>query len=282
MLPTPQEQIWFLACASLPDPQAGRLLGGLPPDTSDADALAALLTRQGATPGHPFTPLAPALSRVVAIAAVLRRQRAGESRLELLWLPRDCARTEQTAETSVIGTFLQAVGKFRPQLVGYGSYRRDFPLLMQRALVLGLHLPEFCRPPRSTEPADDYFAPDSRLHLDLSETLGRGAEPAPSPGDLAVLAGIPGHLAPEDQASMPLWLEGKLATIVQQSCFRALSTYLLWMRLMHLAGHLDRDAYDEEQQRLLDRLLALGEQAETEFLNRYVEEWERLKQATGQ
>ena len=281
MPPLPQEQTWFFACASLPDPQAGRLLGDVPAGATDAEALAALQAKRGASPEHPFPPLAPALSRVVAIAAVLRRQRAGETRLELLWLPRDCTRAEQTAEISVVGTFLQAVGKFQPQLVGYGSRRRDLPLLMQRALVLGLHLPEFCRPPRTAGPADT-FTPGGHQHLDVAETLASGGDSPPPLVELAVLAGIPGSPAPDGQASVTLWLDGQLGSVVQQSCFRALSTYLIWMRLMHLEGGIDREAYDDEQQRLLDRLLELGEQPETEFLNRYVEEWERLKQATGQ
>lgn len=283
MFKTPKEQIWFFDCAWVPDPKAGRLLYGLPGDAPDAEVLRELWRRNGATPANPQPPLKSLLCRVVSIAAVLRRQRAGEVKLDLLWLPRDTARPDNTAEASVIGTFLQAIGKSHPQLVGFGSRQTDLATLVQRAVVQGVSAPEFCHPPDKSGEAVDYFARDNAYHVDLAELLGVAGENCGLARDeIATLSGIPGRQQTGGQDVAQLWQEGKWKDIVQHNCYDALTTYLIWLRLAHLAGHLDDEQYGDEQQVLTDRLLELAEKPETEFLNRYLEAWERLQLATAQ
>ncbi|HCZ48898.1 MAG TPA: hypothetical protein DCZ11_07820, partial [Gammaproteobacteria bacterium] len=65
----------------------------------------------------------------------------------LLALPRDVGDAVQTAERHVVGTFLDAVGEYRPQLVGYNSINADLKILLQRAVVNGLSAAAFCRRP---------------------------------------------------------------------------------------------------------------------------------------
>lgn len=282
MFRTPKEQIWFFDCEWVPDPQAGRLLHGLPPEMPDAEVLAAMWARHGATPETPRPFLKTVLCRVVSIAAVLRRRRGDAVRLDLLWLPRNPGDAGQCAETAVVGTFLQAVGRCRPQLVGFNSRHADLKILLQRAVVGGVSAPEFCRRPDKPWEGVDYFARDNDYHVDLMDILGSWqAGSSPALHEIATLSGIPGKFAADGEAVALMWLEGRWRQIVQYNCFDALTTYLLWLRMAHLAGHVDADGYEEEQLLLNDRLLELAEKPETEFLNRYIEEWERLRAATA-
>lgn len=280
MLRTPKEQIWFFDCEWAPDPRAGRLLYGLPAEMPDAEVLREMWARNGATPENPRPFLKTVLCRVVSIAALLRRQRGGEIKLDLLWLPRDAAVPEQCAEGAIIGTFLQALGKFRPQLVGFNSRQADLKILMQRAVVQGVAAAEFCRRPDKPWEGCDYFARDNDYHVDLMDILGGwNQKSGVALHEIATLSGIPGKFETAGEEVAQMWLDGKWAEIVRYNCFDALTTYLVWLRMAHLAGHVTDEGYEEEQQSLNDRLLALAEKPETEFLNRYIEEWERLQAA---
>jgi len=79
-----------------------------------------------------------------------------------------------------------------------------------------------------------------------------------------------------------MWLDGRLREVVRYNCFDALTTYLLWLRMAHFAGLFDATRYEDEQNLVRELIMQLGEQPETEFLNRYFEEWERLQALTGQ
>ena len=257
MLPTPQEHIWFFAAIALPDPALPSLL---PPDRTPDSAT-------------------PAGLRVAALATLMRRQRRSETRLELLWLPRSLEQPAATNEALLIGTFLQAWEKFQPPLIGYNSSAFELPLLLQRALVTGLPLPpSVLSLLRSSGAADN-----QRPHLALGDLLTADSGAAAPPLELlAPACGIPGVVVPERPAAAQLWQESRIAEIVEECCYRALSTYLLWLRLAYTCGKLSHEACDEEQHLLFERLTELGEAPETQFLNRFVDEWERLKAATGQ
>jgi predicted PolB exonuclease-like 3'-5' exonuclease len=97
--------------------------------------------------------------------------------------------------------------------------------------------------------------------------------------EIAMLSGIPGKFETAGEQVAQMWLDGQWLEIVRYNCFDALTTYLVWLRMAHLAGHVSDEGYEEEQQTLNDRLLELAEKPETEFLNRYIEEWERLQAA---
>lgn len=69
---------------------------------------------------------------------------------------------------------------------------------------------------------------------------------------------------------------------MRYNCFDALTTYLVWLRMAHFAGHFDDARYECEQDLVRELIMQLSEQPETEFLTRYFEEWERLQMLTGQ
>ena len=100
--------------------------------------------------------------------------------------------------------------------------------------------------------------------------------------EIATLSGIPGKFQADGEQVAPMWLDGRRREIVQYNCFDALTTYLLWLRMAHVAGLFTADQYAAEQQLVRDLIIDLVEQPETAFLERYSDEWERLLSLTGQ
>jgi len=234
--------------------------------------------RGGATEENPTPFLKMILCRVLSIAVVQRTVREGTVNLNLLWLPRDEKDPAQAAEASILGTFLDAIGKHKPQLVGYNSSGSDLRILIQRGVVNGLRAHEFCAKPNHGSPGD-YFHRYSDSHIDLLELLAGwgGGGRSPSLHEITVLSGIPGKFESEGEQVAHLWLSGRHRQIVEYNCFDALSTYLLWLRMAHFSGLLTPEQYEEEQGQLKDLLFELAERPETAFLERYLDEWERLQ-----
>lgn len=283
MFRAPKEQIWFFDCEWVPDPLAGRLLYGLSAEMDDAAVLEEMWQRNGATPEDPRPFLKTVFCRVVSIAALQRVRRGNETRLNLLWLPREVDDPRQSDETAVVGKFLHALGRYRPQLVGFNSRNSDLKILLQRAVIKGVAAPEFCQRPEKPWEGVDYFARDNEYHVDLMDILSSwGNRGSVALHEIATLSGIPGKFDAAGEQVAGMWMEGKWQDIVRYNCFDALTTYLVWLRMAHLGGHLNATDYEEEQLLLNDRLLELAEDPAHEFLNRYIEEWERLRAATGQ
>ena len=78
-----------------------------------------------------------------------------------------------------------------------------------------------------------------------------------------------------------LWTEGKLRDIVEYNEYDAFTTFLLWARVAHFANLLSDSQYDDEQARVRD-LLGQEIEAGKEHLLLFVEEWDRLRELTGQ
>ena len=269
------DKVWAFDCEWVPDPAAGRTLYKLPAELPDRDVLAHMWQQAGASDDDPMPFLKTIVCRVVSIAAVTRqRRRDGSVQLHLLSLPRDVSDVAQAAEAHVIGTFLDAIGEHKPQLVGFNSINADLKILLQRAVVNGLSAAEFCRRPDKPWEGVDYFARGD-AHVDIKDIVGGWGKATPSLHELAVLSGIPGKLDVDGNAVASLWLEGHLDRIVSYNECDALSTYLVWLRLAHLSGHFDQRSYAEEQKRvriLVESLITQGR----EHLQAYLTEWDRL------
>ena len=282
MFKSVQNNVWAFDAEWVPDPRAGRLLYGLPDDAPDAEVVAEMWKRNGATEEDPFPFLKTVLCRIVSIAAVQRRVRDNKAELKLLWLPRDVADPAQTSEAAMVGTFLQAIGKHRPQLVGFNSQSADLKILVQRAVVLGVQAADFCRRPEKPWEGADYFARGSEWNVDLMDILSSWGKGALSLHEVATLSGIPGKFQTEGEQVAHLWLAGQWKAIVQYNCFDALTTYLLWLRMAYLAGRFTREQYDEEQENVRQLLMDEAEKEGGEGFGAYFDEWERLQAATGQ
>ena len=290
MFKTVSEQIWFFDCEWVPDPRTGRLLYGLADDLPDVDVMREMWDRGGATPENPQPFLKTNLCRVVSIAAVMRRVSPPGSytdpedkvKLHLLWLPRNVDDPAANAEASVLTAFLGAVGRYHPQLVGFNSKASDLRILLQRAFVNGLSLPEFCHRPEKPWEGVDYFAKDNDANIDLMDVLNLYSNRTPpSLNELAVASGIPGKLGVSGEDIAGMWLGGRWREIVEYNCYDALTTYLVWLRAAHLGGFVTDDDYECEQMILQNMLLDEAEKPGMAFLNPYVEEWNRLQDALG-
>lgn len=285
MLRPIRDTVWAFDTEWAPDPAAGRILYGLPPDLPDAAVLAEMWKRNGATEEDPFPFLKTVLCRVLSIAAVQRRSVGGQTKLDLIWLPRDCEDPVQSAEAAIVGRFLDAVGKHKPQLVGFNSQAADLRILTQRAVVLGLSVAEFCRrPDKPWEASPDYLDRRNQndWNLDLMELLSSWGKGALSLHEIASLSGIPGKFGAAGEQVAHMWLAGQWKAVVQYNCCDALSTYLLWLRLAYVSGRFTREQYDEEQEHVRQLLMDLAEAPDGEWASAYFDEWTRLQEATGQ
>ena len=270
------ERVWAFDLEWVPDPLAGRLLHALPETATDAEVLAEMWRAGGATDEDPTPFLKTAVCRIVSIAVVERRARgSGDATLNLLSLPRDPASADDAREANLVGTFLEALGKHQPQLVGFNSHDSDLKILIQRGLVLGVQAADFARRPEKPWLGTDYFARGSESNVDLKEIVGGWGKAVPSLHEIAVQSGIPGKVGVDGNDVARLWLDGRLDEIVAYNEMDALTTYLVWLRLAHFAGHFTGASYADEQARvraLVEREIEAGKK----HLARYLAEWDRL------
>lgn len=286
MFKSVKDQIWFFDCEWVPDPKAGRLLYNLPSSVSDEEVLKEMWSRAGATEDNPQPFLKTVMCRVVSVAALMRKVAPASAnlpeeervKLHLLWLPRDLEDAESRSEASIVGTFINAVGKCKPQLVGFNSRASDLKILFQRAVINGISAPEFCSRPDKPWEGVDYFSKDSDWNVDLMDCLGGwSGRGAPSLHEVAVLSGIPGKMdvSGDDVASM--WMSGRWREIVEYNCYDALTTYLVWLRMAHLGGYISDEEYETEQMVFTNMLIEEAEKPGLAFLLKYLNEWNRLE-----
>ncbi|PSN14867.1 hypothetical protein C7293_09795 [filamentous cyanobacterium CCT1] len=258
----------------VPDPATGRRVYGLPQSMPDADVLDVMWARAGATADKPRPHLKTALCRVVAVTAVIREQQPdGGIRLRLTTLPRQLDQLMDEGE--LISTFLGYMGQHHPQLVGFNSHTADLPILLQRGLVSGISAADFCR--RADKGwSSDYFSRHGDAHIDLKQTLSGWGIATPTLHELAAAMGIPGQVGAEPHDVVDWWVKGDLQSIVAQSQYDALSTYLVWLRAGQFAGFFSPEQYGEEEERVRavvrDRI-AQGDH----HLSRYLDRWDSFQ-----
>ncbi len=271
--------VWAFDAEWIPDPLAGRLLYDVPEDGSSPEQIMQIMWQAGgATEEDPTPFLKTALCRIVSVAAVQRKMhRDGTVSLTLTSLPHDPEDDEQALEANVVGKFLEALGSHRPQLVGFNSQNSDLKILVQRALILGLEAAGFCERPDKPWEGIDYFARGSDWNIDLKEILGGWGKAVPSLHEVAVQCGIPGKMDVDGNQVARLWLDGERRKIVEYNEFDALTTYLVWLRLAHLAGHFDRATYAAEQQLVENLIRREIADASRPHLSKYLDEWTRLR-----
>ncbi len=274
--------VWAFDCAWVPDADAGRRLLAL--DASEPEVFDAMWRAAGATPEQPRPVLPPVHCRVAAIAVVERRAYpSGEVGLHLCSLPRDPG----DAEADLLAAFFGALGRCRPQLVGFNAHGADVRLLAQRGLVLGLAAPGLCRRPERPWEGPDYFHPHDDWSVDLMQAVGGRGAACPSLRDLALLAGIPaktsgggscsgGDPGPSPgQAVADLWLAGEHETIRHYTECDALTIYLLWLRTARFAGLFSASELAEEEGRV-ETLLEREADRGAHHLRTFLERWRVL------
>ncbi|HEY9908226.1 MAG TPA: hypothetical protein V6D18_11560 [Thermosynechococcaceae cyanobacterium] len=254
----------------VPDPTSGRRVYGLPAARSDAEVFEVMWAKAGATADKPRPHLKTALCRVVAVSAVVREQQNdGDIHLRLTTLPRQLDQLMDEGE--LISTFLGYLGQHHPQLVGFNSQTADLPILLQRGLVAGISAADFCR--RADKGwGSDYFSRHGDAHIDLKSILSGWGIATPTLHELAAAMGVPGQVGTQPHDVVDWWVEGDLRSIVAQSQFDALSTYLVWLRAARFAGFFSAEQYLEEQERVRGMVgdrIAQGDSHLTPYLNRW-------------
>ena len=277
MFKTVKNRVWAFDAEWIPDPVAGRLLYDLPDEAPDSDVLSHMWREGGATVEDPTPYLKTVVCRIVSVAAVERLVSDGNTKLHLLSLPRDLNHSEQVSERGVVSTFLDKVGQYKPQLVGFNSASADLKAFIQRAIVLGIQAKGFCTRPNKPWEGDDYFdSRNSEASIDIKEVVGGWGKATPSLNEIATLSGIPGKIDVSGEKVAFLWLDGRLDDIVAYNEFDALTTYLVWLRVAHFSGHFTDHEYEAEQQ-LVRELISSEIGNGKSHLKKYLDEWARLK-----
>ncbi len=218
------------------------------------------------------------LCRIVSIVAVERVVRGNDVKLHLLSLPKDSHDPDHVDEKHVVGTFLGKAGQYKPQLVGFNSASADIKAMIQRSVVQGLTLPEFCKRPNKPWEGEDYFdSRNSEASVDLKDVLGGWGKATPSLNEIATLSGIPGKMDVDGQQVANLWLDGHLDKIVAYNEFDSLTTYLVWLRVAHFGGHFTTEQYQKEQQLVRDLIAHEVNENNKTHLNDFQTEWDRLE-----
>ena len=244
------DRVWFFDLEWVPDVDAAKILLDLPDDIAEADAFEALWRHAGATPEKPRPFLKYLYSRIVSIAFLTRYSfyDGPDKRIEfkLHSLPSLPASKETADEGKIICDFLDALGRRKPQLVGYNSQESDVQVLVQRGIINQISAPMFCRRPEKNWDPEDYFKRwENEFHLDLLKLFSNGAM-TPRLNDMAKLCGFPGKIDVNGEQVADLWLEGELDKIVEYNQIDALNTYLIWLRVVYFCGKMNEQQYDTE------------------------------------
>ena len=260
-----------------PDPMAAEILTSVQHDAprSLPAAFRSLWDYGGADDKTPQPYLKTILCRVVSIAGILREKSPAGTELKLISLPSDPADPEKAQERRILQAFFKAVGRAKPQIVGYNSGNADVPILVQRAIVNGISGMGFGQRPDKPWEGADYFVQGGDYHLDLAPMLGKFKQ-TPSLHEAATLCGIPGKVEVSGDSVAEMWLQGRLKEIVDYNEFDAFTTHLLWARMARFADLLSEQEYELEHKLVRD-LLESEIAAGRGHLERFVAEWDRLQ-----
>ena len=276
MLKLVPPEVWAFDVEWVPDPDSGRRVYGLPPDLADEAVLEYMWKQGGATDADLRPYLKTVLCRVVSIAVVIRKQTGdGSVSLKLHSLP--SPDEPAASEPDILRRFLTALGKAKPQLVGFNSQSSDIVILLQRALSNRLALPDFCKRPAKPWEGIDYFARGNDFNIDLKEDLSGWGKATPSLHELATVCRIPGKLGTDGQDVIDLWLAGDVRRIVQYNEYDAITTFLLWLRTALLAGHVTPEQHQREEAQLEALLAERAESPEQRHLADYLAAWRSLR-----
>lgn len=220
----------------------------------------------------PKSMLKPMFQKIVSLSVLVRKSIDNEIQL----FTRRLSILDKT-EQQIIESFLDGVGKLKltqpAQLVGFASSIFDIPILSQRALINGCTLPFFFSRPDKPWEGIDYFAKGPWC-IDLMYTVGYHQPHRPKLSEIAPACGIPGKIKYDGSDVKDLFVGGNIDEIVYYNQLDVITTYLLWLRVVHTFGYISTEAYLEEQE-----LLKLKMQVESEsnpYFGEYLKIWEPL------
>lgn len=277
MIRTVAENVWAFDLEWAPDPPTGRRVYDLPADMPDDEVIRVMWAHGGATEEEPQPYLKTALCRVVSAAIVRRKKRdTGRPQLTLASLPH--VDDPALPERDLLDRFLTQLGQDtpQPQLVGFNSRTCDVPVLVQRGLAHRITAPLFSHRPNKPWEGVDYFAKGSEWHLDLKEIVSGWGKATPSLHEIAAACGIPGKMGTTGDDVISLWLSGNVRRIVEYNQFDALTTYLVWLRVVLFAGLMTPEQHAAEEACVREMLERRAEGGEN-HLAQYLAKWDALR-----
>lgn len=268
------ERVWIYDMEWVPDAALSMRLLGLPPETSEDEAIKKLWEYADPTKDRPF--LKYLFSRIVAISFLSRRVLGDRSiQFTLKTLPELTVEIASMNEASMIEEFLTLAGRAKPQLVGYNSAESDLQVLIQRGLVNEVSAPLFCERPKNKWDPGDYFQRwDNEDHLDIMRLFGGRFGMAPKLDELCRACGLPGKFTSGGDHVVDLWLAGDIKSIVEYNQIDVLNTYLVWLRIVYFCGKLSDEAYEAETMQFREFLEGASAEPGKEFLAGFLDNWE--------
>lgn len=254
MFKTPPDKIAVIDIETVPCIDTIRRAYALDPTATDEQVLAYAYLEHKATPENPTPFLKPMFHRVVSVSVLYRTSQMvnGGRKVELKFytLPKVNGTVEQLSEADIVRRTLGFIGRNKAQVVGWNSFGFDQTALFNRAVILGVTIPAYCERPNKPWEGNDYFAKFSDANVDLMLCLaGEGGGAKPKLGEFASACGIPGKISEVHGGGVAeAYRAGRLAEIVAYNEFDTASTYLLWLRMAWIGGHLTDAAYLEEQE----------------------------------
>ncbi len=223
---------------TVPDVEAGRRLYGLQ-GLSDADVAKIMFHRRREEAGTEF--LRHYLHQVVAISVLLRH---GDN-LRLWSLGEENAR-----EADILQRFFEGIERFQPVLVSWNGSGFDLPVLHYRALRHGIDCRQYWEV-GDGDPAfrwNNYLSRYHQRHTDLMDVLSGYQSRAAAPLDeIALFLGFPGKQGAHGSEVWTRYQQGDVRGIRDYCETDVLNTYLVYLRLERMRGHLDADAYAAEE-----------------------------------
>ncbi len=190
------------------------------------------------------------LQKIVAISAVLH----SGSQLKVWSLGE-----VDSSEKELIQRFFAGIEKYTPTLVSWNGGGFDLPVLHYRALLHGVTAARYWDMGEEDREFkwNNYISRYHSRHTDLMDLLALYQPKAYAPLDqVASLLGFPGKMGMKGDQVWPTYLAGDLTKIRNYCETDVLNTYLIYLRYLLMRGQLDEQGYAQQQQKLLDYLIA--------------------------
>ncbi len=241
---------------TVPDVAAGRRLYHL--DLKDEDVARVMVHRRREESGQDF--LRHYLHKVVAISVLLRRQ--DECRVWSLGDP-------SASEAEILGRFFEGIEKFSPTLVSWNGSGFDLPVLHYRALLHKIPCARYWET-GDDDPAfrwNNYLSRYHARHTDVMDVLSGYQGRATAPLDeLSAFLGFPGKQGHDGAEVWDRYRRGEIEGIRAYCETDVLNTYLVYLRLELMRGHLTPEAHKLEEERLKTVLAEAGKAHLSAFL----------------
>ena len=244
---------------TVPDVAAGRRLYKL--DLNDEDVAKVMVHRRREESGQEF--LRHYLHKIVAISVLLRR--GDECKVWSLG-------EESASEAELIGRFFEGIERFSPTLVSWNGSGFDLPVLHYRALLHGVSCARYWES-GDADPAfrwNNYLSRYHARHTDVMDVLSGYQARATAPLDeIATFLGFPGKQGHGGSEVWERFQQGELAGIRAYCETDVMNTYLVFLRLEQMRGHLTDHEHQQEER----RLRALAAESRRPHLEAFLAAW---------